>query len=118
MVWGGGGGGWVGGGGGVFFFSSRRRHTRSLCDWSSDVCSSDLISVRTLMHEAVSMGDIEQVKSLIERGADINAKDEQGEIPFYRNWRLLHRTVHGSNRIRMAKFLLRSEERRVGKECR
>src|SRR5690349_21905932 len=26
-----------------FFFSSRRRHTRSLRDWSSDVCSSDLI---------------------------------------------------------------------------
>src|SRR5215211_8439481 len=29
-----------------FFFSSRRRHTRSLCDWSSDVCSSDLLSDR------------------------------------------------------------------------
>src|SRR5947207_11535684 len=28
-----------------FFFSSRRRHTRSLCDWSSDVCSSDLKAV-------------------------------------------------------------------------
>src|SRR5436190_17426945 len=28
----------------VFFLSSRRRHTRSLCDWSSDVCSSYLIS--------------------------------------------------------------------------
>src|SRR5688572_31227105 len=27
----------------VFFFSSRRRHTRFDCDWSSDVCSSDLI---------------------------------------------------------------------------
>src|SRR5262245_52954877 len=27
----------------VFFFSSRRRHTRCLSDWSSDVCSSDLI---------------------------------------------------------------------------
>src|SRR5260221_6632515 len=26
----------------LFLFSSRRRHTRSLCDWSSDVCSSDL----------------------------------------------------------------------------
>src|SRR5579875_2347399 len=26
----------------AFFFSSRRRHTMSLCDWSSDVCSSDL----------------------------------------------------------------------------
>src|SRR6267378_5405223 len=25
----------------IFFFSSRRRHTRSLRDWSSDVCSSD-----------------------------------------------------------------------------
>src|ERR687885_2361330 len=29
-----------------FFFSSRRRHTRSLCDWSSDVCSSDLTLVQ------------------------------------------------------------------------
>src|SRR5256886_11258634 len=29
----------------VFFFSSRRRHTRFDCDWSSDVCSSDLIPV-------------------------------------------------------------------------
>src|SRR2546430_9840395 len=28
--------------GSVFFFSSRRRHTRFDCDWSSDVCSSDL----------------------------------------------------------------------------
>src|SRR5256886_15552950 len=28
----------------VFFFSSRRRHTRFDCDWSSDVCSSDLSS--------------------------------------------------------------------------
>src|SRR5256886_12853232 len=30
------------GSGSVFFFSSRRRHTRFDCDWSSDVCSSDL----------------------------------------------------------------------------
>src|SRR5690349_25068012 len=29
-----------------FFFSSRRRHTRSLRDWSSDVCSSDLTRER------------------------------------------------------------------------
>src|SRR6266480_5620500 len=27
-----------------FFFSSRRRHTRLTCDWSSDVCSSDLLN--------------------------------------------------------------------------
>src|SRR5476649_2972985 len=35
----------------LFFFSSRRRYTRSLCDWSSDVCSSDLnekISIKNL----------------------------------------------------------------------
>src|SRR6267142_4506973 len=29
----------------IFFFSSRRRHTRLTCDWSSDVCSSDLRGV-------------------------------------------------------------------------
>src|SRR5258705_7972731 len=29
----------------VFFFSSRRRHTRCLSDWSSDVCSSDLMDL-------------------------------------------------------------------------
>src|SRR2546430_19407 len=31
----------------VFFFSSRRRHTRFDCDWSSDVCSSDLCRTST-----------------------------------------------------------------------
>src|SRR5438105_10553603 len=31
----------------IFFFSSRRRHTRSTRDWSSDVCSSDLLAIRT-----------------------------------------------------------------------
>src|SRR6266568_274544 len=35
-----------------FFFSSRRRHTRWNCDWSSDVCSSDLEDCCTL-EEAV-----------------------------------------------------------------
>src|SRR5260221_9072611 len=33
----------------LFFFSSRRRHTRSLCDWSSDVCSSDLKIIFTAL---------------------------------------------------------------------
>src|SRR5215211_8065493 len=32
-----------------FFFSSRRRHTTSLCDWSSDVCSSDLLLVAEML---------------------------------------------------------------------
>src|SRR5467141_2450246 len=33
-----------------FFFSSRRRHTRFKCDWSSDVCSSDLHPVEIAEH--------------------------------------------------------------------
>src|SRR6266496_748173 len=36
-----------------FFFSSRRRHTRSLRDWSSDVCSSDL---------AISLGEVQRTR--------------------------------------------------------
>src|SRR2546430_5514409 len=32
-----------------FFFSSRRRHTRFDCDWSSDVCSSDLLFLVVLI---------------------------------------------------------------------
>src|SRR2546427_12210818 len=34
-----------------FFFSSRRRHTRFDCDWSSDVCSSDLDDARRAVDE-------------------------------------------------------------------
>src|SRR6266567_1457477 len=34
-----------------FFFSSRRRHTRFDCDWSSDVCSSDLLGVLAARQE-------------------------------------------------------------------
>src|SRR5215211_4324122 len=36
-----------------FFFSSRRRHTRSLCDWSSDVCSSDLLAAPVILSATV-----------------------------------------------------------------
>src|SRR2546430_13409182 len=36
----------------VFFFSSRRRHTRFDCDWSSDVCSSDLSGASPTSHGA------------------------------------------------------------------
>src|SRR5207248_3737935 len=41
-----------------FFFSSRRRHTRSYGDWSSDVCSSDL--VRTT--DTSGMGNAFEIK--------------------------------------------------------
>src|SRR2546430_4113781 len=48
----------------VFFFSSRRRHTRFDCDWSSDVCSSDLAIF------AVAMG---RLVGSIQRGGDLAA---------------------------------------------
>src|SRR2546430_3263138 len=39
----------------AFFFSSRRRHTRFDCDWSSDVCSSDLdVNARVLPGEKLA----------------------------------------------------------------
>src|SRR6266516_4973072 len=35
----------------LFFFSSRRRHTRSYGDWSSDVCSSDLVPAERMLDQ-------------------------------------------------------------------
>src|SRR6266478_9243609 len=49
----------------VFFFSSRRRHTRFDCDWSSDVCSSDLA-----LHETLSAEVSEETARLAERVRD------------------------------------------------
>src|SRR5260370_10024601 len=42
----------------LFFFSSRRRHTRFKCDWSSDVCSSDLPRSARAGPEFVDIGPI------------------------------------------------------------
>src|SRR5207247_10685880 len=41
-----------------FFFSSRRRHTRSTRDWSSDVCSSDLLALHVDAVEGVRRGPV------------------------------------------------------------
>src|SRR5256886_6314180 len=53
-----------------FFFSSRRRHTRFDCDWSSDVCSSDLGFIITVEGGTDSVGSAEYNYSLSERRAD------------------------------------------------
>src|SRR5438270_8143205 len=52
-----------------FFFSSRRRHTRFDCDWSSDVCSSDLgkITARAVTTETRAK-DLPEVPTMIESG--------------------------------------------------
>ena len=46
-----------------FFFSSRRRHTRSLCDWSSDVCSSDLAVQELHLLQQLSFCAAETIKA-------------------------------------------------------
>src|SRR5437879_13452861 len=76
-----------------FFFSSRRRHTRYIGDWSSDVCSSDLI---------------EQLERLVVR---LLIDQHRGEAQPRQVAEILRRRV-------LDHPLQRSEERRVGKECR
>src|SRR5438477_10229862 len=82
----------------MFFFSSRRRHTRLTCDWSSDVCSSDL------------------VKSQMEVGAGNESGDHAGtrERPDVGVGDVVQMVGGGCVKLDSQ----RSEERRVGKECR
>src|SRR5438046_8444269 len=88
-----------------FFFSSRRRHTRLVSDWSSDVCSSDLVLVVHLLLE------------LLARDRDLLGVHDDDEVARV--------DVRRVDRLRLAPQALgdlgretRSEERRVGKECR
>src|SRR5699024_11925846 len=50
----------------LFFFSSRRRHTRSKRDWSSDVCSSDLVN-KVLVQKGLSSEHIAEAIKLAKR---------------------------------------------------
>src|SRR5256885_893894 len=61
-----------------FFFSSRRRHTRLQGDWSSDVCSSDLILHERLMTEfAGGFAEWEEVSTERAHAAAVSAAEEQ-----------------------------------------
>src|SRR5260221_8951930 len=95
-----------------FFFSSRRRHTRSLCDWSS-TCALPIFNGKTVDYYNTIGGSIGfqlggQVKSIylffLEDGALRDFRLSDG-------WKV---GVDGS----VALITIRSEERRVGKECR
>src|SRR2546430_5438885 len=88
-----------------FFFSSRRRHTRFDCDWSSDVCSSDLTGSLQANYRPLSWLEAHAVI-----GTDFLSRYDEnttfpGIIPASFN-----PSANQGNR--------RSEERRVGKECR
>src|SRR5882762_4631210 len=63
-----------------FFFSSRRRHTRFKCDWSSDVCSSDLIEEQL---EALARGELSLLVLLLHplrAAAQLGLGVERGEL--------------------------------------
>src|SRR5438874_10212269 len=49
----------------MFFFSSRRRHTRSLRDWSSDVCSSDLNLRLAPRERSAGIGEVRQIGAAV-----------------------------------------------------
>src|SRR5207253_7661560 len=91
----------------VFFFSSRRRHTRWPRDWSSDVCSSDLIAGGGML--ATSVG-----------GVAVSTKEASMPPPAMpsaagTDCALISRQLLACSAV-AAK--VRSEERRVGKEWR
>src|SRR5256884_6484882 len=62
-----------------FFFSSRRRHTRCSRDWSSDVCSSDLLArlehVYSLAAELDARPGVPPIADRARRPANIRARD-------------------------------------------
>src|SRR5256886_3076992 len=90
----------------VFFFSSRRRHTRFDCDWSSDVCSSDL-------------GDELIDLARIRVDYDLYVLKDKSELAM-RVAAALHTAGAALLNPYPASATLRdrSEERRVGEECR
>src|SRR2546430_5513425 len=91
-------------------FSSRRRHTRFDCDWSSDVCSSDLCS-----HCFGEMG--EEVRQVVASLGYERAQDLVGRSDLLVQSRAKD-AIDLTEMIRPLEEMLRSEERRVGKECR
>src|SRR5205814_6149240 len=95
------------------FFSSRRRHTRCLSDWSSDVCSSDL-GVDDLQHARVDLLRA-QIAFAAQRGSDAPTLLLKAARALEAVDPDLARTTY-LEAIEAARF--RSEERRVGKECR
>src|SRR5439155_16929093 len=94
-----------------FFFSSRRRHTRWPRDWSSDVCSSDLGTEAEAVAKPV--GSARELRQFF-------TADVVEEIELLRAMR--ETTQSGAQKAHLAPRVTmraeRSEERRVGKECR
>src|SRR5699024_976712 len=57
----------------LFYCSSRRRHTRSKRDWSSDVCSSDLLDNQDRPREWVQLRQLERVDRIPEPKIELSS---------------------------------------------
>src|SRR5690606_39295728 len=92
----------------IFFFSSRRRHTRFSRDWSSDVCSSDLMD--------------NSYKEVTEPSTTYKYPVEGQENTYLLAWSTTPWNKLATPALAVNPDLtyvkVRSEERRVGKECR
>src|SRR5258705_7485163 len=104
---------------GMFFFSSRRRHTRCLSDWSSDVCSSDLpwlLMAATPVLAQINAGTLPATASPPFKVSKVAQFDLPWRIAFLPDGRML--VTEKVGKLLLAAQDGRSEERRVGKECR
>src|SRR5690606_40485708 len=90
-----------------FFFSSRRRHTRFSRDWSSDVCSSDLEFGMNFV-PGCDLSGLDFVKLAEAQGLPARLVESVDDLDAALAWTF----------AQSGPSLLRSEERRVGKECR
>src|SRR5947209_17185686 len=104
-----------------FFFSSRRRHTRYWRDWSSDVCSSDLSSSRwrPSRHSPTSASTTRTCSSSRWSGSadSCHARVAAPPLAVVRDGAPPRTRRRRPPRDRQ-QTVRRSEERRVGKECR
>src|SRR3712207_8296139 len=92
------------------FFSNIRRHTRYWRDWSSDVCSSDLVKTRQPVHKPFRIAGREQVpvRAILD---DLGGTSDIGHDHRHTGRELFE----GRHRERLDRRAARSEERRVGK---
>src|SRR5256885_7781893 len=103
----------------IFFFSSRRRHTRLQGDWSSDVCSSDLRTILVGQNVTFAVGATGTSPTYQWR---FNGADISGATLASYSLANVQTSNAGNYSVVVTNILnsvtSRSEERRVGEECR
>src|SRR5690606_40368286 len=94
-------------------FSSRRRHTRFSRDWSSDVCSSDLLGTEQGVKSDIKTICFEEDNMLLLCSDGLSNKVTEQQMLATLNME----AELGTKADTLIELANRSEERRVGKEC-